>query len=47
MFLFGLIKWFLVYLRVFAETMGWKRMAAWIGKLVKDEPDLSSEQHVI
>jgi hypothetical protein len=42
-----LIKWFLVYLRIFAEIMGWKRLAKWIGKFVKDEPDLGTEKHVL
>lgn len=47
MFLGFLIKWFFVYLRMFAEIMGWKRLATWIGKFVKDEPDLKFEKPVV
>lgn len=47
MFLDFVIKWCFVYLRIFAEFMGWKRLAKWIGKFVKDEPDLGSEKHVV
>jgi hypothetical protein len=47
MFLFGLIKWFFVYLRLIAEIMGWKRLAKWIGKFVKDEPDFSFDRPVL
>jgi hypothetical protein len=47
MFLDFLIKWFFVYLRLFAEIMGWKRLAKWVGKVVKDEPDLKFEKPVV
>ena len=47
MFLDSAIKWCLVYLRIFAEFIGWKRLAKGIGKFVKDEPDTSPEQHVL
>jgi len=36
-FLDQLLKWFLVYLRMFCEIMGWKCPAAWLRKMAKDE----------
>jgi hypothetical protein len=47
MFLDFLIKWFFIYLRMISEIMGWKRLAKWIGKITKEEPDLSFEKHVL
>jgi hypothetical protein len=47
MFLVVILKWFLVYLRLFCGIMGWKRAEQWVGKVAKDEPDLSFEKHVL
>jgi len=38
-FLDQLLKCFLVYLRIVCEIIGWTRPAAWLRKLVKDEPN--------
>jgi len=41
------IKWFLIYLRILCELMGWKRAAAILRKMVKEEPDFNDEKHIM
>ena len=49
MFFFAdrLIKWSLVYLRIFCEIFGFKRAERFLRHIVDDEPDASDEKPVV